>query len=143
MTDLSVFTGKRIYFDSNPFIYFLEKDETFFDSVLPFFRQLANEQLIGVTSDLVLAELLVKPFRENDLVNVNNIKNLLLNPNYFEMRAHNRDAFEYASRIRAAQRLKMPDALHVATAILSDCDYFLTLDAQIINKVTDITVISL
>lgn len=142
MTDLSPLAGKRIYFDSNPLIYFLENDETFFESVFPYFKQLANKQFVGVASDLVLAELLVKPFRENDSENVETIKNLLLNSNYFEMCSHHREVFTYASEIRATQRLKMPDALHIATAILNDCDYFLTLDTQIINNATGITVLN-
>lgn len=140
---LSELVGKRLYFDSNLFIYFLEKDETFFVSVLPFFKLLADGQARGIASDLVLAELLVKPLRDSDPNSVDKIKGLLLNPNYFEMIGHDRKIFEYASLIRATEYLKMPDAIHVATAILSDCDYFVTQDAHIINNITDIKVIGL
>ena len=38
---------------------------------------------------------------------------------------------ETAAAVRAATSLRLPDALHVATAVSASCDYFLTFDVGI------------
>ena len=48
-------------------------------------------------------------------------------------------ACERAARIRAAHNLKLPDALHLATAVEHGCGLFLTNDATL-ARCKDITV---
>ena len=38
------------------------------------------------------------------------------------------DVLREAAKLRAGQNFKTPDAIHIATAILSGCDHFLTND---------------
>ena len=61
-------TNKKVYFDTNPLIYFLEKDRNLYPIVLPYFEQLANNQIIGVASHLVISELMIKPLRSQNLM---------------------------------------------------------------------------
>jgi uncharacterized protein len=42
-----------------------------------------------------------------------------------------REVVDLATRIRAQYGFKTPDALHLAAAILSDCDVFLTNDYRL------------
>ncbi|MFW2176969.1 MULTISPECIES: type II toxin-antitoxin system VapC family toxin [unclassified Moraxella] len=135
--------GKRLYFDTNPLIYFLERDENFYNRVEPYFEQLASNQIIGVASHLVIAELLVKPVRTKDSLLENTIKEFMLNNNYFEIVGHTQKSFSLATKIRAEKNLKMVDALHVATAIVNRCDCFLTYDEQIFNRINEIAVIQI
>jgi predicted nucleic acid-binding protein len=47
--------------------------------------------------------------------------------------------FRKAAEIRAQHNFKSPDALHLAAAVLSACDVFLTNDAQLI-RFPDLTI---
>ena len=50
--------GKRVYLDTNVFIYFLDRHDLYFDVVLPFF-QLFNEGLsFAYTGDAAVTETL-------------------------------------------------------------------------------------
>ena len=52
---------KRVYVDSNAFVYFLERHPELYDLVLPLFEAAAQGKLQRVTSELTVAELLVQP----------------------------------------------------------------------------------
>jgi predicted nucleic acid-binding protein len=52
-----------------------------------------------------------------------------------EMIALNRAVFEQATRLRAKNQLKTPDALHLAAAVHAGCDELWTNDQQL--KATD------
>ena len=50
-----------------------------------------------------------------------------------------RDVVDRATEIRAQYNFKTPDALHLAAAVISNCDVFLTND-QRLNRFTGITI---
>ena len=133
--------GGRVYFDTNIFIYFLQNDERFIAHCLPFFLAVENGEIIGVSGDIAIAELLVKPIRENDIVNVERIKSMFGENGFFEAVSHNRETIELAAHIRATQNLKMIDAIHAATAIRAKCSHFITHDGQIYRNTKGIKVI--
>ena len=69
--------GRRVYIDTNIFVYFLEKHDYYFDLVLPFF-QLFNQGLsLAYTGDAAVAETLYKPYQADDLLRVNEFKAFL------------------------------------------------------------------
>lgn len=49
----------------------------------------------------------------------------------------NRDVFEYATALRAEKQLKIPDALHLACAIVGVCDEFWTNDLRLAKYATE------
>jgi predicted nucleic acid-binding protein len=70
---LSRIQGRRVYLDTNAFIYFLDKHDVYFDVVLPFF-QLFNEGLsFAYTGDAAVTETLYKPYELNDPFRVNEL----------------------------------------------------------------------
>jgi predicted nucleic acid-binding protein len=50
-----------------------------------------------------------------------------------------RDLIDLATEIRAQYNFKTPDALHLAAAVISNCDVFLTND-QRLNRFTGISI---
>ena len=56
--------GKSVYFDTNPFIYFVEGHEIFFDAVKPLFEMIDRDEITACTGELTLTELLIKPYRD-------------------------------------------------------------------------------
>ena len=85
----------------------------------------------GVTSELVLAELLAPVERQGALpVDVRRTLylDLLVNGRIFSLRPVTRDILIDTARLRQGIRLKLPDAIHVVTAVQAGCRFFLSND---------------
>jgi predicted nucleic acid-binding protein len=117
--------GRRIYFDTNIFIYLLEG----FRSLEAGLREIKDCVLQGetiFTSELTICEALVKPFRADDARLVLAYRQFIEESGAFNLRPTNRDIYLRAGLYRAQFGLKTPDAIHVATAIDAGCDIFLS-----------------
>lgn len=108
--------GGRVYFDTNIFIYVLNDTPTWAAPSLMLLEACATRQIAGLTGDVTLAELLVKPLQDNDAAAVAAVKELLVDDGAIQLVSHDRTAFERAARHRARYGLKMVDALQLATA---------------------------
>ena len=142
-TMIAAMRGARVYFDTNIFVYFLQHDERFIKQCLPFFAAVENAEIIGVSGDIAIAELLVKPMRDNDIVNIEKIKSIFSNDGFFQPISHDRETLELAAHLRATKNLKMIDAIHVATAMRAKCSHFITHDGQIYKNTKGIEVIDI
>jgi predicted nucleic acid-binding protein len=87
---------------------------------------LAGDDL--VTSHLTLAECLVKPLRIGDSSLEADYRTFLSHTFLVE---HPLEVFDRLAHIRATTTIKIPDALHLATAIHHGCDVFLTNDDRL------------
>ena len=123
--------GKRVYFDTNPFIYFIEQHDHFYQAVKPFFQMIQAETLIACTSDFTLTELLIKPHRQQEMEIIQAVHALLLDSNKFEMLECKQAVFLEAAKLGGTTTLRTPDAIHVACAVLNQCDFFITNDQRI------------
>ena len=88
--------GKRVYFDTNIFIYFLERNERYFDSVVPFFQLFNGGLSIAHTGDAVVAETLYKPYQINDNLRVSEFKESFSNDEFITVLSHTKQCFELA-----------------------------------------------
>jgi predicted nucleic acid-binding protein len=75
-------------------------------------------------------ECLVKPIRVNNKSLVRVYLQTFGSGPHFTVAPINRDTLIAAARLRAASSLKLPDAIHLATAGLARCDCFITNDAR-------------
>ncbi|MDR0273786.1 MAG: type II toxin-antitoxin system VapC family toxin [Burkholderiaceae bacterium] len=140
---LAALRGHSVYFDTNVFIYFLKRDKGYFEKCLPFFQAVEEGLITGVSGDLAIAELLVKPISDNDIIGAEKIRALFDGQGRFRALAHDRSTLELAAHIRAAQKLPMIDAIHLATAIKAGCGYIITNDEQVARRAKGIEVIRL
>lgn len=130
---LSRLQGQRVYIDTNIFIYFLERDERYFDAIMPFF-QLFNDGLsLAHTGDAVVAETLYKPYRVGDAVRVSEFKAFFGNDEFMTVLPHTTKAFELAAELSPKRGMKLIDALHFATAAISGCTFIFTNDAGFVS----------
>lgn len=121
--------GRRVYIDTNIFVYFLEKHDYYFDLVLPFF-QLFNQGLsLAYTGDAVVAETLYKPYQADDLLRVNAFKAFFSDDEFITVLPHTTKIFELTAEIAPKQKMKLIDALHYSTALAAGCQFLLTNDA--------------
>jgi predicted nucleic acid-binding protein len=120
-------TLTRIYLDSSPIIYLVERVEPFVVSVK---ARLNDVACTCVTSDLTRLECRSKPIRNGDdelLRDYDDYFKIALS----EIIPLNRDVIDRATAIRAEYNFKTPDAIHLAAAIESGCDLFLTNDHRL------------
>jgi predicted nucleic acid-binding protein len=96
-----------------------------------------------MSGDLVIAELLVKPLKNNDIIGAQKIRSLFNSGGFFQVLPHDRSTLEFAAHIRATQKLAMIDAIHLATAIRARCSHIITNDEQVAKRAKGIKVIRL
>lgn len=120
-----------IYLDTNIFIYALEGYSVFRPTLTALFESLDRQELTAVTSELTLAEALVKPLLDRHTEREAAYLQVLQSSSSLLVVPVSRAVLIAAARLRAEADLKLPDAIHVASAQLSTCSTFLTNDARI------------
>lgn len=133
MGELTSRLGGRIYLDTNIIIYAVEGYETHADLIKSILRSMTDREIVAVTSDLTLAEVLVKPKRDGNLNVEEAYRRFLAPTDVLQNSAITREILENAAAIRASSSLRLPDAIHFASAIKHNCDSFLTNDERFQN----------
>jgi predicted nucleic acid-binding protein len=124
--------GPRVYFDANVFIYALEAYAPFVSVLSDLSERLDAGELRAVTSELTLAETLVRPIALKDERLVAAYENALRSSAFLEVVPVGREILRHAAEIRAGNsQIRLPDAVHAATARSRDCATFLTNDARL------------
>jgi predicted nucleic acid-binding protein len=122
MTELGPF---RLYLDSNVFIYAAEGSEEIAEPLERLFGLLRAKSGVAVTSELTLAEVLPKA----DVLQRRYYLSLIAWSGVIELQPVSRDILiEAASYRRIAGMPKLPDAIHVVTAVRSRCSRMLSSD---------------
>lgn len=121
----------RIYLDTNIFIYALEGYPAFRPALTALFEAFDRREVAAVTSELTLAEALVKPLLDRHAERQVAYLQLLQPTASLQVVPVSREILIAAARLRADVTLKLPDAIHVATAQLTGCAHFLTNDTRI------------
>jgi predicted nucleic acid-binding protein len=121
--------GKTVYFDANIFIYTLEAIEPWDVELNDVFSGLLAGEFTAVTSSLSLTECLVLPFRLNNRELVKTFREALLPSYYLDAIPISDKILLSTANIRAKTNLKLPDAIHAATALTQKCSVMLTNDA--------------
>lgn len=127
---LARFRGRKVYFDTNLFIYVLNGTPGFSAVGVQWLDACAQGVIQGITGDLTLAELLVQPLRLNDAAAVAAVRALLIDDGAITLLGHDRATFESAATLRARHGLKMPDALQLATALQAGAACLVSNDQQ-------------
>ncbi|MDZ8222427.1 PIN domain-containing protein [Nostoc sp. ChiVER01] len=128
----------RLFLDTAPVIYFVERNPQFVNLVEPIFERLSND-ITAVVSGITLSECLVGAIRlgladlEQAFVDVLQQEQVV----FVEINA---TIAREAARIRVRYNLQLPDALQVAAAIIAGCEAFLTNDAAL-KRVTELKVL--
>ncbi|MEQ9548666.1 MAG: type II toxin-antitoxin system VapC family toxin [Coleofasciculus sp. G3-WIS-01] len=132
MVLLNAIQGERVYLDTNVFIYALEGYPDFVDQLTELFERIDEGNLRAVTSELTLAEILVRPFIDDNTERQNTYQQALQTSEVLTVVPVNRDVLIEAARLRAVANLRLPDGIHGATALLTGCETFLTNDRRLI-----------
>ena len=128
MDILNIIQGQQIYLDTNVWIYALEGYPSFVPDLTQLFQSIDSGDLTAVTSELTLAEVLVKPLMDGNLERQMAYQQAIKNSNVLYVAPVSRNVLIKAAQLRASVNLKLPDAIHAATALLTRCSTFLTND---------------
>ena len=123
--------GKRVYFDTNPFIYFVEEHDIFYEAVKPLFQMVLDDTIVAYTSEFTLTETLIKPYKDKDQATIEAFTGLLLDSGYFSLLGADKNTFLTAAKVGGETMMRTPDALHMTTALENHCDFFITNDKRI------------
>ncbi|SIR07072.1 Predicted nucleic acid-binding protein, contains PIN domain [Rhizobium sp. RU35A] len=125
--------GHRLYLDTNALILLNEGDGA---------ARRVMEQIVTVaaskpapilmTSALTLSELLVKPYRDRQIQLINAYRSWFGGLSWLEILPVSHDALDLASLLRATRPgLKLPDGIHMATALVAGASGFVSADRGI------------
>ena len=128
MRDLA---GQRIYLDTTVIIHAVETPTPLSKGQLALFDALDEGAIEAVTSELTLAECLVYPLAAKDSKLAAIYEKFLSGATELELVPISRQILLAAAHIRALKRLKLPDAIHVATAMSARATVLMTADRRI------------
>ena len=127
---MSIASGDTVYLDTNALIYLTEGTEAFRSGLEPLLRTASSAQARLVTSELAITEVLVAPLRHRDDALIAAYDELF--ESFVTAVPITRSVLVRAARLRAAtQRLRTPDAIHLAAALDLAAQWFVTGDAGI------------
>jgi predicted nucleic acid-binding protein len=123
----------KIYLDADVFIYFVEGEAIVATAVRDLFACLVKNASLAVTSELTLAEVLAPPRRQTALslpVKQRLYGDLIIAGGLVRLEPVSRDILVETASLRAAKACKLADAIHLVTAIHTDCEFFMSGDSD-------------
>lgn len=128
--------GKNIYLDANIFIYLLEGYADFMRPLGQIFDFIDSGKLKAYTSELTIAEVLIKPIVDDNKSLQQVYKDTLQSSNNLGVVPVGKDVLIAAAQLRAKSlknnnNIRLPDAIHAATANICECSTFLTNDQKL------------
>jgi predicted nucleic acid-binding protein len=124
---LIVPSSGQVYFDANPVIYSVEKHPVYGPLLEPLWQAAKANAIEIVSSELVLMETLIGPYKAKDAALAAAYEQLFQQPQtaLFPITL---SILREAALLRASAKLKTPDALHGATAQRAGCILLVTND---------------
>ena len=122
--------GNSVYLDANIFIYAVESYPQYQVEVAELFSVIDGRELSAFTSELTLAEVLVKPISIGDSTLIDTYKAMVSSSNSLTVLPVTRQVLVRAAKVRSDLGLRLPDAIHFASALEKGCVSFLTNDRE-------------
>lgn len=130
----------RLFLDTTPAIYYVEKHPAYHQVVAEVFRQIDSANITAVTSPVTLAECLVHPLLLGLTKLQQDFTDLLLNGSNTAFAPIDEQIALQATELRARYNIGLLDAFQFGVASSTNCDAFLTND-KMLARVTEIKVI--
>jgi predicted nucleic acid-binding protein len=122
----------RVYLDSNVFITAMETPGAHADHAWWIIQAVEDGKIAAVTSEITIAEVLVKPIQMGDRGFVEAYQEMIAPSPNLAVVAVRRDILVGAAQLRAQRSsIRLPDAIHIATALASSCACMVSDDQQL------------
>ncbi len=121
-----------VYFDTNIFIAAYESMGAVSDHACWLMEAVERREIGAATSELTLAEMLCKPARDGDWKRVEGYEELFRSSAMFQVSPVERHILIESAFLRArVPALRLPDAIHLATAQAMNCAAMVSNDARL------------
>ncbi len=137
-----ILSYKKIGIDSMCFIYYLEGNKFYGELARQLFLQLQENKLAAATSVLTLAEILAFKKLQEDRILYEDTKTKLHQAPNLNIISVDETISEVAAILKYKYSISLPDAIQIATAVVSGQEVFLTNDRRL-KKIEEIKVIIL
>ncbi len=134
--------GVLIALDSAPIIYYLQDHPRFASRFSPLFDAATEGRLALAISTITLAEVMAGPFAAGNEVLAMQYREVICHSPGWQTVAVDENVATEAARLRARYRLRLPDAIQVATAISARAWALVTHDSAL-AKIRDIRVLGM
>ena len=124
-------TAGPLYLASNVFIYAFEGAQPWATAAARLLGAVVRSEMRAVTSELTLAECLTKPFQLKRQADVDLYCDAIRSQGGFEVLPITREVLMLAAKLRAEHGCRLPDAIHLATAVSTGCSAFITNDERL------------
>jgi len=122
----------RVYLDANVFVAAFEHMGAHSDHAWWIIRAIETGEIAAGTSELTLAEVLVKPLELGASELVAGYEKMMVSDSNFEVLPVRRDILVNAAALRARRiSIRLPDAVHIATAEALSCGFFISDDRRL------------
>ena len=122
---------KRIFYDTNPLIYYLEQSDVYLGRMKQFLKEQSEADADFVTSTITVGEYLTKLYKDGDEKLIADFKGFI-SVYDFDVVTISWEIAEEAAKIRGKYKgFKLMDSLQLATAKHSGCDAFVSNDLQL------------
>ncbi|KKB11922.1 hypothetical protein VE25_10245 [Devosia geojensis] len=123
----------RLYLDTNIFIAFKETGGEIGQLLVDLIAAVPlDDRPFLVTSELTLAELLTKPLSDGRKQIAEEYDGWLVPSRWLSVEPVTREVLRTSARVRARYKsIKLPDAIHLSTALGHGCSHLLTADTGI------------
>jgi len=118
-----------IYLDSVAVIYSMERFPAHWPRIRPLWEQSSRGEVVLTSSELTLHEALVGPLKHGNQALAADYEKLLTKTDV-RLLPVSLPVLRLAAWLRVDAKLKTPDAIHAATALLAGCEAFITNDAD-------------
>jgi uncharacterized protein len=119
-----------VVLDSCVFVYQLEENPRYLPLTDLIFSWLQRPESAAIASTIAMMELLVQPYRDKDISRVDGCFALLSKFPNLAWAPPSMEIADVAASLRAEHRLKTPDAIIAATAVVSGAKALITNDTS-------------
>lgn len=133
---------RHLYLETAPLIYYVEEHPAYLATMDALLQAAEQAPIMLYSSAITLTEVLTLPMKRRDTTLAQAYRTILSQSVGFRLVAVDAHVAEVAADLRARYTLRTPDALHLATAIVADCDAFLTNDKGL-RRVNELRVLLL
>jgi predicted nucleic acid-binding protein len=130
--------GEKIGLDTSVFVYYINRQEPYFQHCRQIMRGIESGRLRGVISTVSEMEMLVEPLARKRRQLVNDIEDLLRRLTGLGVMPVDGTLARRAAEIRSETRLRSLDALVAATALVAGCRYLVGNDREFARRVKGI-----
>ena len=123
--------GRRTYLDANLYIYVFEGIETYRTRMAGLLAEIDRQDTSVIASELLFTELLPRPMKDGRQDLVERYLELFRSTPRIHLAPVDRRVILRSVQLRADFGLRSMDAPHLATALVHDCETFVTNDQRL------------